>query len=100
MPAEWKSIADLGDHFRRHGRAVGARDVEQYAELARLVIREDVPFQYRLGARRRFGRYYRRRGLFVALQEDGETILTLDRKSENYVRALPDSTYDTERGRR
>lgn len=100
MPLAWRSIADLEDHFRRHGRAVGARGVEQYAELALLTIREGVLFQYRLGSRRRFGRYHVRRGLFVALQDDGETILTLDRRSENYVRTLPDSTYSRERGRR
>jgi hypothetical protein len=97
MPAQWKTIADLEDHFRRHGRAVGARSVEQYAELALLTVREGVRFQYRLGARSRIGRYHVRRGLFVALQDDEETILTLDRKSENYVRTLPDSTYARER---
>jgi len=97
MPASWKSTADLEDHFRRHRRAVGARSVEQYAELALLTIREGIVFHYRLGSRRRIGRYHIRRGLFVALQDDGETILTLDHKSENYVRNLPSSTYAAER---
>jgi len=97
MAAAWKSIADLEDHVRRHGRAVGARSIEQYAELAVVTIRDGVLFHYRLGSRRRIGRYHVRRGLFVALQENGETILTLDRESENYVRTLPDSTYATER---
>jgi hypothetical protein len=100
MPADWKSITDLEDHFRRHGRAVGARNVKQYAELALMTIHEGVLFQYRLGSRRRLGRYHVRRRLFVALQDDGERILTLDRRSENYVRTLPDSTYSSERGRR
>src|SRR5690242_15486082 len=69
MSADWKTIDDLEDHFRRHGRAVGARTIGQYAELALLTVREDVRFQYRLGARRRVGRYHIRRGLFVALEE-------------------------------
>jgi len=56
MPASWKSTADLEDHFRRHRRAVGARSVEQYAELALLTIREGIVFHYRLGSRRRIGR--------------------------------------------
>jgi hypothetical protein len=100
MPADWKTIADLEDHFRRHGRTVGAHTAEQYAALALLVIREGVPFRYRLGSQDRFGRYHVRRRLFVALRDDGETILTLDRKSENYVRTLRDSTYSRERGQR
>jgi hypothetical protein len=97
MPAQWTSVDDLEDHFRRHGREVGARSVEQYAEIALAVIRDGILFEYRLGARRRLGRYHIRRHLFVALQEDGETILSLDHKSENYVRTLPDSTYGTRR---
>jgi hypothetical protein len=97
MPADWKSIADLEDHFRRHGRTVGVRTVAQYAALSLTVIREGIPFQYRLGVRKRLGRYHVRRRLFVALQDDDQTILSLDRKTENYVRNLPDSTYGTER---
>jgi len=99
MPADWKSIDDLEDHFRRHARAVGARTIEEYADLALLVIREGIFFRYRLGSHIRFGRYHVRRRLFVALQDDGETILTLDRRSENYVRTLRHSTYSHERGR-
>jgi hypothetical protein len=100
MPVAWKSQRDLEDHFRRHGRAVGAGTVDEYAELALLTVREGVQFRYRLGVRQRFGRYHLRRRLFVALEDDGETVLTLDRRSENYVRTLPDSTYGSERRRR
>jgi len=93
QPLEWDSRRSLEDHFRRHGAEVNARAVEQYLQFARTTIENGVRFTYRQTSRRRVGYYHRRSGRFVALKDDDATILSLSRRSENYVRTLPDSTY-------
>ena len=93
LPLEWDSRHSLEDHFRRHGREVNARTVEEYDRLARVTVQNGVRFTYRLTSRQRIGYYHRRSGRFVAMKDDGETILSLSRRNENYLRTLVDSTY-------
>lgn len=91
--AEWKSRDDVEDHFARHGAEVNARDVAAYARIADEVMARGARFGYRLTERRRVGYYERRRGYFVATDAVTGEVLSLSKRSENYVRALPDSTY-------
>ena len=90
--ADWKSRDDLEDHFRRHGAEVGARDVAEYIRLANVTIRDGIRFTYRLTGTPRIGYYHPRSKRFVAMNEAG-LILSLSRRSENYVRAQARSTY-------
>jgi hypothetical protein len=89
----WKDRASLEDHFRRHGREVGARDAEDYLRIAREVMRVGQRFTYRLGVRARVGYYHARSKRFVAVDAATGRILSLSRRSENYPRNLADSDY-------
>lgn len=67
--------------------------MDEYLQLARTTIDTGTPFTFRTSARPRIGYYHLRSRRFVVLRDDGETILSLSRRSENHVRQLPDSTY-------
>ena len=90
--AEWRSREALDEHFHRHGREVGARDVANYARLANMTIHDGVRFTFRRTGRVRIGYYHPRSTRFVVMDEHG-AILSLSRQSENHVRTLARSTY-------
>ena len=89
----WRSQDFLDDHFRRHGAEVGARTLERYVEFAHETRRRGVRFTSRRSARSRVGYYHLKSHRLVILTGDEETVLSLSRRSTNYVRTLPDSTY-------
>jgi hypothetical protein len=89
----WNDQDSLADHFRRYGRQVGARTLAEFDALARQTIERGIRFTFRTTARHRIGYYDRRRHRLVILQDDDETIISLSRRNENYVRNLVDSTY-------
>lgn len=91
---EWRDREFLDDHFRRYGRQVGARSPEQYATLALRTIERGVRFTFSRTGVIRIGYYDVRSHLFVVMRNDGQTILSLSRKSERHVRRLRASTYD------
>jgi hypothetical protein len=91
MP-DWKRPTDLEDHFRRHGREVGARTAAQYHALALRTIERGVRFTSLRTGVLRIGYYDMRNHHFVVM-EDEETIVSLSRRSENHVRTLARSTY-------
>jgi hypothetical protein len=91
--ADWKSRADLEDHFRRHGAEVNARDVAAYARLADETVERGIRFTFVRTGRLRIGYYHRRRGHFAAVDADSGETLSLSKESENYVRCLDGSTY-------
>jgi hypothetical protein len=90
---EWTSQAFLEDHFRRHGAEVGARSIDRYVRLAHETIRDGVRFTFRRTSVLRVAYYHVRSRRLVILSGDEDTILSLSRRSANYVRTLPDSTY-------
>ena len=63
-----------------------------YARLADLTIRDGVRFTYRLSGKVRIGYYHPKSKRFVAMYAAGR-VLSLSRRSENYVRTQPASTY-------
>ena len=89
----WNGRKSLEDHFRRHGREVGARDVLAYLRSAQETMRVGTRFTYRIGSEVRVGYYHRRTKRFVGVAEDKTVIFTHAGKSENYVRTLRGSTY-------
>jgi len=91
--SEWRTPEHLEDHFRRHGAEVGARTVADYARMASETVACGVRFTYHLTGRPRIGYFDRRRGRFVAVDPLSDAILSLSKRSENYVRNLPTSTY-------
>ena len=90
--ADWKTRTAMEDHFRRHGKEFGARSVDDYARLADLTVREGTRFAYRMTGKLRIGYYHERSKRFVVLDDEGK-ILSLSRRSVNYVRTQPGSTY-------
>ena len=88
--ADWKTRSTLEDHFRRHGKEVGARSVDDYARLADLKIPEGTRFTYRMTGKLRIGYYHERSKRFVVLDDEGK-LLSLSRRSVNYVRTQPGS---------
>jgi hypothetical protein len=93
--AEWRSRADLEDHFRKHGARVGVRTVEEYEASSREVIDIGTYLEYRdreTGAWR-VGYYDRATERFVAVTGDELEIVSHFRADERYVSGLWRSTY-------
>ena len=89
---DWQSDHHRADHFRDHGAEVGARSVEEYNASAHAVIENDDAdtFLYR-GIDTdldRIGLYDPLTGLFTALTEEQEWIVTHYRTDPEYIRGL------------
>ena len=61
--------------------------------MASETVARGVQFTYHLTGRPRIGYFDRRRGRFVAVDPLSDAILSLSKRSETYVRNLPNSTY-------
>lgn len=67
--------------------------MDRYVQLAQETIRHGTRFTFRQTSRHRVGYFHVRSHRLVILMDDEQTILSLSRRSVNYVRTLPDSTY-------
>lgn len=94
----WRDRDTLENHFRRHGREVNARLIEQYDSLAHQTVGRGVRFTFRRTSQIRTGYYDERRRWLVVVDEDKRLILSLSRRNERHVRMLVDSTYGRTEG--
>ena len=92
---EWQSPRHLADHFRKHGRRMGLRTVEEFDASARATIAKGTIFGYeddRTGEWR-IGCYDRATGRFTVVTSDDRFIVSHFASDESYVLLLTDSTY-------
>jgi len=96
--AEWQSPKHLSDHFEKHGRAVGARTVEEYDASARAILARDdaivVSYEDRSTGLRRVGVYDESDALITVLSDDDRWIVNHFRARRSYLRRLLRSTYE------
>lgn len=92
----WMSEAHLLDHFEIHGRKMGFRTAEEYDASAQATLETGTYFTYfdDGAGEERLGCFDRLTGLFVALTEDSEEIVTHFATTVQYIRRLPYNNYE------
>ncbi len=99
MTPKWRDRQALADHFADHGHELEAITIEDFEASALDTIRVGKQFTYtdRGSGRQHIGYYDRATGRFTGTSSSGRRIFTHFRPSsgEDYVRRLPNQTYDT-----
>lgn len=92
---EWQTRRYFEDHFRKHGRKIGARTIEEYDASARRTIEHGTIFSFEddTTAERRVGCYDRAASLLTILSDDDRWIVSHFPCDEGYLLDLTDTTY-------
>jgi hypothetical protein len=95
MDPEWASQDDLEEHFDDHGALLGCRSVAEYERRSMRTIDDVTFFNYRdrSTGEWRLGYFHRLSGHFTAVNDDGDTIVTHFRCTEQYINGLPENDY-------
>ncbi len=92
---EWQSRKYVEDHFRKHGRKIGARTIEEYDASARRTIERGTIFSFEddTTSERRVGCCDRVEGLLTILSDDDRWIVSHFPCDEEYLLDLINTTF-------